>query len=142
MNSHPRFEWKSPIFDLFLCLFKEYYVEFEGGFVEIPFSRYHVCTWIPKTSDHHITLATSHTSTLSSQPQLAHHPSVPNRHQSTPMANSVCRPIRPSSLPPPTPIPPWPPPSTPPPWMISALPSPVPGAAPLLPSVHSRHVMS
>lgn len=42
---------------------------------------------------------TSQTQSRSSHPVLATHPSLPNRHQSTPHTNSVCRPILPNSLP-------------------------------------------
>ena len=42
---------------------------------------------------------TSQTQSLSSHPVLATHPSLPNKHQSIPHTNSVCRPILPSSLP-------------------------------------------
>lgn len=41
----------------------------------------------------------SHNNTLSSHPTLATHPPAPKRHQSTPVANSVCRFISPSCLP-------------------------------------------
>jgi len=55
------------------------------------------CNIVP--SNHgRITVRTSHTQRRSSQPQLAAHPSLPNKHQSTPVANSVCLPILPSSL--------------------------------------------
>ena len=50
---------------------------------------------------------TSQTQSRSSQPQLATQPSLPNKHQSTPVANSVCRPILPISRAPfPCPSPP------------------------------------
>ena len=71
---------------------------------------------------------TSHTRTLSSHPQLAHHPSAPKRHQSTPVTNSVCRPILPISLPPP---------NTMGSAIISSFECPI-----ALPSVHTRHVIS
>lgn len=41
---------------------------------------------------------TSHTQTHSSQPQEAAHPSLPNRHQSTPVTNSVWASIFPNCL--------------------------------------------
>ena len=86
---------------------------------------------------------TSHTNNLSSQPQLAHHPSAPNKHQSTPITNSVCAPIRPISLPPPyakgSPCPK-------PPGLPIPVDGGVPSALPLDPnadpSVQTRHVMS
>jgi hypothetical protein len=62
-----------------------------------------------------INVRTSHTQRRSSQPQLAAQPSLPNKHQSTPVTNSVCLPMLPSSL--------AGPPCSP-------------------PSVHTRHVMS
>ena len=71
---------------------------------------------------------TSHTRTLSSHPQLAHHPSAPKRHQSTPVTNSVCRPILPISLPLPNTIGSA---------IISSFECPI-----ALPSVHTRHVIS
>lgn len=46
-----------------------------------------------------IAARTSHTKRFSSHPVLAHHPSLPNIHQSTPVTNSVCWPIRPNSIP-------------------------------------------
>ena len=70
---------------------------------------------------------TSQTQSLSSHPVLAAHPSLPNKHQSTPHTNSVWRPILPNSLPcsPPNPTTPG-----------------RGGSAFALPSVHTRHVMS
>lgn len=90
---------------------------------------YSICTVLDPTIPNYdpIIALTSQTSTRSSHPQLAHHPSAPNKHQSTPMTNSVCLPIRPNSLPPP-----------------SAIGSGTPSFATpnALPSVHTRHVIS
>jgi hypothetical protein len=57
------------------------------------------CQYVRPSSSHVLIIFfTSHMHTLSSQPQLAAHPSAPNMHQSTPVTNSVCRPILPISL--------------------------------------------
>lgn len=55
----------------------------------------------PNICPHHgpMKSLTSQTQSRSSHPVLATHPSLPNRHQSTPHTNSVCRPILPNSLP-------------------------------------------
>ena len=67
-----------------------------------------------------MTALASQTNTLLSQLTLAHHPSDPNKHQSTPVTNSVCLFNRPISRP---------------------APPNVPGVL-LVPSVHTLHVIS
>jgi hypothetical protein len=71
---------------------------------------------------HHglMTALASQTSSLLSQLTLAHHPSDPNKHQSTPVTNSVCR----FSLP-----------------ISRGVPAIVPDMLPV-PSVHTLHVIS
>lgn len=85
---------------------------------------------------------TSQINSLSSQPQLAHHPSAPNKHQSTPITNSVCAPIRPISLPPPNANGSPPPKSLFIPIPIDGVPSAFPPAPSADPSVQTRQVIS
>lgn len=82
----------------------------------------------PPTKKNHLLnkLCASHRSTLSSQPTLAAQPPAPNRHQSTPVANSVWRFISPNSTP----------------ERTGEVTGPAVGAGMLLPSDHTRTVMS
>lgn len=89
--------------------------ELIGTCVAYKSSHHHIAR-VGQAERHRMNARTSQTHTRWSQPHDAAQPSLPNIHQSTPVANSVCRLMRPSSQ--------------------GALLESSP------PSVHTRHVMS